>query len=75
MEIIHPTLEQLQQRLGYAFRDPRLLECALTHTSYLQDHPAAGPGNQRLEFLGDSVLQLIPPRRSSSFTRTSAKGR
>ena len=59
MEIIHPTLEQLQQRLGYAFRDPRLLECALTHTSYLQDHPAAGPGNQRLEFLGDSVLQLI----------------
>ena len=59
MEIIHPTLEQLQQRLGYAFRDPRLLECALTHTSYLQDHPVAGPGNQRLEFLGDSVLQLI----------------
>ncbi len=59
MEIIHPPLEQLQQRLGYAFRDPRLLACALTHTSYLQDHPAAGPGNQRLEFLGDSVLQLI----------------
>ena len=59
MEIIHPPLEQLQQRLGYAFRDPQLLACALTHTSYLQDHPAAGPGNQRLEFLGDSVLQLI----------------
>ena len=59
MEITHPPLEQLQQRLGYAFRDPRLLACALTHTSYLQDHPAAGPGNQRLEFLGDSVLQLI----------------
>ena len=59
MEITHPPLEQLQQRLGYAFRDPRLLACALTHTSYLQDHPAAAPGNQRLEFLGDSVLQLI----------------
>jgi ribonuclease-3 len=59
MEIIHPPLEQLQQRLGYAFHDPRLLACALTHTSYLQDHPVASPGNQRLEFLGDSVLQLI----------------
>ena len=49
----------LQPRLGHTFRDPALLACALTHTSYLQDHPRAGPGNQRLEFLGDSVLQLI----------------
>jgi len=59
MAIIHPTLELLQQRLGYAFRDPALLRCALTHPSYLQENPAAAPGNQRLEFLGDSVLQLI----------------
>jgi ribonuclease-3 len=59
METLPSPFDQLEQRLGYAFRDPRLLACALTHTSYLQDHPAAGPGNQRLEFLGDSVLQLI----------------
>jgi ribonuclease-3 len=50
---------RLQTRLGYAFRDPALLESALTHGSYLPDHPEAGPGNQRLEFLGDSVLQLV----------------
>ncbi len=36
-----------------------MLQCALTHSSYLPDHPEARPGNQRLEFLGDSVLQLI----------------
>ena len=59
METIHPRLEELQERIGYRFRDPAFLATALTHTSYLQDHPGAGEGNQRLEFLGDSVLQLI----------------
>ena len=49
----------LQQRLGYEFRSAALLLEALTHPSYLQDHPKAGPHNQRLEFLGDSVLQFI----------------
>lgn len=49
----------LQQRLGYEFRNPALLLEALTHGSYLQDAPEAGPHNQRLEFLGDSVLQFI----------------
>ena len=54
-----PALEQLQQRLAYAFRDIALLECALTHPSYLQDHPEVAESNQRLEFLGDAVLQLV----------------
>lgn len=49
----------LQQRLGYEFRSAALLLEALTHPSYLQDHPQAGPHNQRLEFLGDSVLQFV----------------
>jgi ribonuclease III len=49
----------LQERIGYSFRDPATLERALTHPSWLQDHPEAGGNNQRLEFLGDSVLQLI----------------
>jgi len=49
----------LQQRLGYEFRSTPLLLEALTHPSYLQDHPQSGPHNQRLEFLGDSVLQFI----------------
>lgn len=52
-------LELLQQRLIYTFRDPRLLNCAVTHPSYLQDHPDVPESNQRLEFLGDAVLQLI----------------
>ena len=49
----------LQARIGYSFRDPAKLERALTHPSFLQDNPEAGGNNQRLEFLGDSVLQLI----------------
>ena len=58
-EIRLPSLDRLQARLGYTFREPALLQRAVTHLSYLQDHPAAGEGNQRLEFLGDAVLQLI----------------
>jgi ribonuclease-3 len=49
----------LQQRLGYSFRDAALLELAITHPSYLQDHEEVKESNQRLEFLGDAVLQLI----------------
>lgn len=52
-------LARLQQRLGYEFRDPALLREALTHASYAQENPADGPHNQRLEFLGDTVLHFI----------------
>lgn len=45
-------LESLQQRLGYRFAKPALLQLALTHRSFSADH------NERLEFLGDSVLNL-----------------
>jgi ribonuclease-3 len=51
--------EVLETKLGYRFRDRRLLEMALTHKSYLNENP--GPGredNERLEFLGDAVLNL-----------------
>ena len=54
-----PSLSALQQRIGYQFRQPALLIEALTHGSYLQDDPAAGAHNQRLEFLGDAVLHFI----------------
>jgi len=46
-------------RIGHAFRDPSLLARALTHPSLAQDEPGGGENNQRLEFLGDSVLQLV----------------
>lgn len=53
------ALDPLQARLAYTFRDRALLERAVTHASYLQDHPEVGESNQRLEFLGDAVLQLV----------------
>ncbi len=52
------ALDKLQARLGYAFRDPALLERAVTHTSFMPEHPGV-ESNQRLEFLGDAVLQLV----------------
>lgn len=50
------SLGALQQRLGYAFSDESLLLTALTHPSYGSDHHV--PHYQRLEFLGDAVLEL-----------------
>lgn len=47
------ALVDLQTRLGYTFRDTRLLLQAMTHRSFGADH------NERLEFLGDSVLNLV----------------
>lgn len=52
-------LEHLQQRLGYTFRTIDLLELALTHPSIAHEVPRPTPHNQRLEFLGDSVLSLV----------------
>lgn len=47
-------LERLQQSLDYQFEDESLLQAALTHRSYSRHH-----NNERLEFLGDSVLGLV----------------
>ncbi len=49
----------LAARIGFAFNDPALLARALVHSSYLHEHPDAAPGNnERLEFLGDAVVNL-----------------
>jgi ribonuclease-3 len=58
-----PALQLLQERLQYRFRDPALLLAALTHPSYLAEHPHDGPHNQRLEFLGDAIIALLTARR------------
>ena len=50
-------LLKLQERVGYFFSDPFLLEKALTHSSYAYEHGIT-LSNERLEFLGDAVLQL-----------------
>ncbi len=52
-------LSDLQARLGHSFRDAALLELALTHPSIAHEQGAPVQHNQRLEFLGDAVLQLV----------------
>jgi len=53
-------LLSLQNQMGYTFRDERLLRHALAHSSYANEHRGEVPGsNERLEFLGDSVLGVI----------------
>lgn len=56
------NLSVLQERLGYTFRDGGLLRLALTHPSVAHESPGNTPHNQRLEFLGDSVLGLVLTR-------------
>lgn len=53
-------MSPLEEKLGYQFKDPALLERALTHSSYANER-GAGPldSNERLEFLGDSILGLV----------------
>ncbi len=54
-----PTgLDDFQQRLGHSFADQNLLRQALTHASFGHEKRQRTPDNQRLEFLGDAVLQL-----------------
>src|SRR5271170_302146 len=52
------SLEEFQQRLGHSFADGDLLRQALTHASFGHERRQRLPDNQRLEFLGDAVLQL-----------------
>ena len=50
---------QLETIIGYKFKNPELLEIALTHTSYANESRTPVKHNERLEFLGDSVLQIV----------------
>ena len=53
-------MHALETRLGYSFHSPALLENALYHSSYANEHRGAGIGsNERLEFLGDAVLGFV----------------
>jgi ribonuclease-3 len=56
------SLDALQTRLGHQFRDPMLLRLALTHPSISHELGASLDHNQRLEYLGDAVLQLALSR-------------
>ena len=50
-------LANLEQSIGYIFKDKELLKNALTHTSYAYEHKIKS--NEKLEFLGDSILEFI----------------
>lgn len=51
------NLENLEKNIGYKFKNIGLLKNALTHTSYAYEHDV--PSNEKLEFLGDSILEFI----------------
>lgn len=77
-----PSLATLEEKLGYRFVAPRLLKEALTHPTYAHEHPDSEvKDNQRLEFLGDAVLNLVvghqlmryhPDAREGALTRMRA---
>ena len=53
-------MQEPEKKLNYKFRDPALLNEALSHSSYANEHRSAGlRSNERLEFLGDSVLGFV----------------
>ncbi|MEE1321829.1 MAG: ribonuclease III [Acutalibacteraceae bacterium] len=53
------NLSEFENKIGYTFKNIRLLETALTHSSYANEKQTLRDCNERLEFLGDSVLGVI----------------
>jgi ribonuclease-3 len=53
------SLEKLQDLIGYRFKDPQLLLEALTHSSFAREASERGRDNEKLEFLGDAVLNFL----------------
>ncbi|NCC51636.1 MAG: ribonuclease III [Spartobacteria bacterium] len=56
---MNETYQELETFIGYAFKNPDHLACALTHRSYRYEYNEIETDNQRLEFLGDAVLGLL----------------
>lgn len=56
---MNESLAQLQKNLGYEFKDISLLKTALTHSSYANERGDGTVCNERLEFLGDSILGFV----------------
>lgn len=51
------NIEEFEKNIGYTFKDKELLKTALTHTSYAHDKKVES--NEKLEFLGDSILEFV----------------
>lgn len=77
-----PPIETLEERIHYHFQNPYLLQCALTHTSYANEQKIhTYEDYERLEFLGDSVLEMVssaflynkyPDKREGEMTKIRA---
>ena len=74
-------LHTLEEKLNYSFRDRSLLTTALTHSSYRREHPGCGHDNERLEFIGDGILDAVialklfrmePDKPEGTLTKTRA---
>lgn len=50
---------EIESKLGYSFKDRNLLNLAFIHRSYINEHKEVANHNERLEFLGDSVLNML----------------
>ncbi len=80
--MITPPVAALEDRIGYHFKNTFLLECALTHTSYANEQKTHTYDDyERLEFLGDAVLEMIssaflynkyPDKREGEMTKIRA---
>ncbi len=58
--MIHEHLKELQEKIGYTFKDSSLLTLAMSHSSYANEKHLSKLGcNERLEFLGDAVLEIV----------------
>ena len=53
------NIEEFEEIIGYRFKNKELLEQALSHSSYANEKKRHGGSNERLEFLGDSVLSIV----------------
>lgn len=55
-----PSVLNFAEKIGFSFKDPAILRQAFTHRSYINEHRGSDVGhNERLEFLGDAVLELV----------------
>ena len=81
--MLKPDYDKLQNTLGYQFKDLSVLKLALTHSSFAHERPGQTKGqyNERIEYLGDAVLELIvsdylyynyPEKSEGEMTRTRA---
>ena len=68
-------MNPLEERIGYKFRNPLLLAEALTHPSLRHETHRSHFDNQRLEFLGDAVLQLVVTEHLYSYFTAEAEGK